>query len=214
MVYHTSRAAIVLAQGDAEYTIPRQFSTRAAECSLLEYVLDAVWTVADELYVVFDHDPDLRLVEAIAPFGVKIVVSQGRSDHVANMAAGFRASKAELCLVTPDNVPFLKPNVVFALFDAARGFDAAIPRWKDGRIEPLLGVYRRKAFLRAAAQNPKAGHAASVLDNLYAVRFVRVEDELQQLDPELHSFFRVQTRNDLARARRLATLRAKRSHPR
>lgn len=198
-----------MASGSEKRVLPRQFIQPQENCTLLEYVLDAIWTVSDEIYVVFEAEPTLKLIESIAPFGVKIVVSKDASSRVAGMTAGFKASKSEHCFVAPDNVPFLKPNVIFALYEAARGYDAAIPKRADGNIDPVIGVYRRKSFLRVVSQSQSAAELGAILDNLYAIRFVHIEEELKPLDPELQSFFTVNTSEDLRRARRLASTKFK-----
>jgi len=205
-MYHAGRTALVLITGYEDATIPMQFSENESESSVIEYVLNAVWTVVDHIYVAFDYEPNLKLVESIAPFGVKIIVSKDREDMVSIMATGLQAVKSELCLVISGNMPFVKPNVIFALFEAARGYDVAIPRWPDGRIDPLLAVYRCKSFLRVVEQNLDAKDPADVIDNLYAVRYVDIDKELRQLDPDLNSFFKVKTSEDVEEARRIATM--------
>ena len=102
--------------------------------------------------------------------------------------------------------PFLKPSVLFQLFESARGFDAAIPRWKDGKTEPLLSVYSRKAFLRASS-GIKRKTLPGLVSNLYGVSYVGIEEFILPLDPELHSFFRVRGDGDLRKARAIASSR-------
>ncbi|MFQ6135137.1 MAG: molybdenum cofactor guanylyltransferase [Nitrososphaerales archaeon] len=200
-----NRTAVVLVTGMEDVTIPTQFSENDSESRLIEYVLNAVWTVADQIFIVFDHEPDLKLVEAIAPFGVKIIVATENAGLLSTMSMGIEASKSELCFVIPGNTPFIKPNLIFALFEAARGYDASIPKWPDGRIDPLLAVYRRKAFLRVVETNKGATTPLDIVDRLYAIRYVDVEKELKQLDPDLNSFFKINTDEDVQKARNIAT---------
>jgi molybdopterin-guanine dinucleotide biosynthesis protein A len=114
-----------------------------------------------------------------------------------------RACNSEDCLVATVSRPFLKPNVAFKLFEAIGSHDAAVPRWKDKTTEPLLAVYRKKPFLKAA---PKArgGRMDSVIDDLYAVTFVEIEETLRPLDPDLLSFFKVKTDADFKKAKIIA----------
>ncbi len=205
MLITQARSAIVIADGDERRLMPKKFSNEGGESCLLEYVLDSVWTVADEIYVVFQNEPDLGLVESIAPFGVKILI-QKKGLLTARLEAGFKATRSEHCLVVQDNHPFVKPNVIFALFEAARGHDAAIPRWSDGRVEPLLAVYRRQTFLRINAQIKDSDDPGRIVDLLYAVRFVEIEEELSPLDPGLNTFFAVNNEQDLQQAKLLATV--------
>ncbi len=180
---HQSRVAII-PDGAHELGLSAAYLDKAKESTLIEYVLDSVWTVADQIYVIFSKEPDLKVVETIAPFGVKIIVQGRRSSSLSGLASGLNALKSESVFIIPSTVPFIKPNFIFALFDGARNHDAAIPRWSDGRIEPLLSVYARK---RARAH------------------------ELKSLDPDLYSFLYVNSKKDLPKARRIASLAMK--HP-
>lgn len=186
--------------------LPSRFGD-SANSNLLQYVLDSVWTVADDILVIFNKEPDLPLIESVAPFGVKVVLDKGGSSPFSRVATGFRASSSENCLVVSSSAPFVKPNVLFELFEGIHGFDAAVPRWKNGKIEPLLSVYSRKAFLRAGS-HLKKHTMGSLVDNLYDVAFIDIEKQLKELDPELYSFFRVESAADLKKARRIATTKA------
>jgi molybdenum cofactor guanylyltransferase len=198
-----------------EKTISRQFSPDE-KGMLLEYVLDSVWTVADELTVVFKNEPDLSMIETISPFGARVVNVHRGENPTSAMLSAFRSSKAEHCLLVTERVPLLKPNVVLALFEAVRGFDLAIPKWEDGRLEPLLAVYRGKALLRLASSlktflNPEVAEAMKTLsDQLFDVKFLSVESDLREMDPDLDSFFRVDDEASLIQARTKASVRGSR----
>ena len=209
------RGAIVYASGMEQETISRQFSPDE-NGTLLEYVLDSVWTVADELNVAFKNDPDLSVVESISPFGARIFNASGEENSVDPILSAFKNSKAELCILATEKVPLLKPNVVLALFNAAQGYDLAIPRWNDGRLEPLLAVYRGKALLRLASSKIIPSGASvdaameSFVNHLFDVKYVSIEEELAELDPELDSFLKVVDGNSLTLARSKASVRGTR----
>jgi molybdenum cofactor guanylyltransferase len=207
-----ARSAIVYSDGKEQKTISRHFSPDE-KGTLLEYVLDSVWTVADELVVVFSKEPDLSIIEAISPFGARIInVPNGGSPFSAILSA-FRSLTAEHSILVTETVPLLKPNVALALFDAAQGFDLSIPRWKDGRVEPLLAVYRSKALLRLSASlntQPTIDLFAamnSLATQLFDVKYLSVEKELAELDPELDSFLKVEDDESLSQARAKASVR-------
>ena len=206
----SARGAIIFATGLEERTISRHFQPEESG-TLLEYVLDSVWTVADELFVVFKSEPKLSLVEAISPFGVKILNSS--SDPIDAISSAFRAAKSEHCLFTTEQVPLLKPNVVLSLFEATRGSDAAIPRWSDGRIEPTLAVYRKNAFIRLVkkSRNSLSNNVEvafkSLAGMLFDTNYVSIEKELKELDPELDSFLKVKNDKSLRKAREKANIK-------
>ncbi len=203
-----NKCALILTDGNEGKTLPSRFG-EPSKSTLLEYVLDSVWTVADEIFVIFGREPRLATVESVAPFGVKAVIDRNGSTVFSMLMAGFRASSSESCLVVESSAPFVKPNVLFHLYESIRGFDAAIPKWKNGKTEPLLSAYSRKAVLRAAAGIGRRT-LPSLVDNLYDVCFVGVEDLFIPIDPDLDSFFRVKDESDLRRARQIASSRVRR----
>ena len=172
--------------------------------------------MADELFVVFSREPKLSMIEAISPFGVKVLTVPRNQSAVRSIADAFKSSKSEYCLLATERVPFLKPNVALALFECASGNDSAIPKWADGKVEPMLAVYRKNAFTRlvTSLKQPFGSNVskeiASVAEQLFDVKFVSVEGDLMELDPELDSFFQVKDEKSLLAAREKASIKGKR----
>jgi molybdopterin-guanine dinucleotide biosynthesis protein A len=212
MVLQNSRGAIIYAGGMEDRTISSHFSPDE-EGTLLEYVMDSVWTVADELNVVFSKEPQLSVVEAIFPFGAKVLTTPKDESPMVAITEAFGSASSEHCLIVSERAPLLKPNVALALFESARGYDLCIPRWRDGRIEPLLAVYRRNVFLRltAARKTPFSNDIRSelegLIEQLFAVKYLSVEEELAELDPELDSFLEVKDEDSLNEARAKSSAR-------
>jgi molybdopterin-guanine dinucleotide biosynthesis protein A len=158
-------------------------------CTALEYALDSLWTVTDEIFVILGPDPDLSVIERIAPYGVKVIIeSNDSSDGISGIASGMKAARSEHVLITRGDTPFLKPNVVLQLFAAAKGYDAAIPRWKDQTMEAYLAVYCRKTLLKVIERLGLTGSLETIISNLYTLRYLDIESELREVDPELQSF--------------------------
>jgi molybdopterin-guanine dinucleotide biosynthesis protein A len=210
--FSSRRGAVIYASGMENKTIARQFEPEE-EGTLLEYVLDSVWTVADELFIVFSQEPSLPLIEAISPFGVKVLTVGKKQSPILAVSDAFRTSKSECSILVTERIPFLKPNVALALFEASYGNDAAIPRWKNGALEPMLTVYKRNAFTRVVgSQKDKFGNnlyndLSTLANQLFDVRFLSIENELRDLDPELDSFFQVKDERSLREARQKVSAR-------
>lgn len=101
------------------------------------------------------------------------------------------------------DAPFLKRGVVEAVL-AAIGpqTDVVVPRTAAG-CEPLCAAYSRRC-LEPAAAHLRAGKF-KILLALKKMRFTYVPEEtLRRLDPQLLSFFNVNTPEDLAAAEALA----------
>ncbi len=200
----TSKCALIIADGREEALLPGRFDSKESSSTLIEYVLDSVWTVVDEIIIIFNKEPDLSLIESIAPFGVKVAIDKEGSGTLSKVMVGLRACNSEDCLVVTVSNPFIKPNVIYQLFQEVKTHDAAIPRWADGTLEPLLAVYKRRPFLKAAAGRER-DDLKTLIDDLFAVTFVQIEENLKPLDPDLLSFFRVKDDEDFSRARTIAS---------
>lgn len=214
MPANSERGAIIYATGMEERTISRHFAPEE-NSTLLEYVLDSVWTVADELFVVFNNEPSYSIIEAISPFGVKVLTVSNARNAILTIADAFKSSRSEHSLLVTECVPLLKPNVALALFESARNNDSAMPRFEDGRVETMLAVYRRNAFTRLVDSWKKPfgsniqKEMALLSEQLFDVGYLAVE-ELREIDPELDSFLQVKDEKTLFEARQKASIKAKR----
>ncbi|MGI0092094.1 MAG: molybdenum cofactor guanylyltransferase [Nitrososphaerales archaeon] len=215
MVKGNPRGAIIFAGSMKEKTISRHFSPDE-KGTLLEYVLDSVWTIADELMVVFESEPKLSLVEAISPFGAKVLTIPDGQNSLTTLTEAFKMSDAEYVLLTTERLPLLKPNIALSLFENVHGNDLAIPKWTTGKIEPLFAVYHKSAFLKLAGQlkGPQrkddiGSMLLGLIEQLFDVKYLSVEKELKEIDPELDSFLEVKDEKSLSLARSKATVRGK-----
>jgi molybdopterin-guanine dinucleotide biosynthesis protein A len=107
------------------------------------------------------------------------------------------------------DTPFLKKEVVETVLDSLEpGIDLVIPQTSAG-LEPLCAAYSQRC-LKAAEEH--------ILQNKFKIQMAlsgkRIkkipEDVLRQKDPELRSFFNVNSPEDLARAERVVKSEMKR----
>jgi molybdopterin-guanine dinucleotide biosynthesis protein A len=153
------------------------------------------------------HAPPLRTV---LPQGVALRTDARKiQSPLVGFVAGADALASEYVAFLPCDLPLLSPALLAALFDAAAGHDAAIPRWPDGRIEPMVAVYLRTPARDAALEALEAGDRANtdLIRRLLDVVYIPVE-KLRAVDPALDSFVNVNTPADLkAVERRLRSRR-------
>lgn len=199
-------------------------SRLGAEKSLLEFEERPLicWTAeklslaADEIVVVArDEAHARRLEEIIAGSAPNLKVepkiiftwdSVPGYGPVAGLCAGMRQAHGIFAFATGCDLPFLNPQVIerlFELADGEKGYEAAVPVQPNGFFEPLHSVYHREKMLLACEQAVKKAERRihAPLQNL-TVSCVRVE-LLLPLDPDLLTFFNLNTREDLERARAL-----------
>jgi molybdopterin-guanine dinucleotide biosynthesis protein A len=166
--------------------------------TIIERIVDAVRPLVDELIAVVNDDalvgrPELRVVRDPDP----------HAGVLPALRAGLEAARGELCLVIAGDMPFVSGPLLERLADLADGYDLALPV-VDGQAEPLHAVYRREQCIPAIEAALARGERRMIAFH----RDVRVrevaEQELRRVDPQLRSFFNVNTAEDLEEARRLA----------
>jgi molybdopterin-guanine dinucleotide biosynthesis protein A len=208
------RSAVILAGGNGRRL--------GAEKSLLEFEGKPLigWTVerlsmtADEIVVVArDEAHAHRLQGIISDFAhaaaePKVTFTWDRVagfGPVAGLSAGMKEASGSLAFATGCDLPFLNLQVIERLFELAgeEDYDAAVPVQPNGFFEPLHCVYHRKKMLlaceRAMEKAERRIHAP-----LQELRVRRVcVDLLRPLDPDLLTFFNLNTREDLEKARAL-----------
>lgn len=165
------------------------------EDTLLGWVARRVGLVCPRVLVVA-REPD-------AYPGFEVVVDRFPGcGPLGGLHAGLLEARTEVGLCVACDLPFLEPALLSLLLDRVRGYDAAVPL-VGGRPEPLCAAYRREVagvaedLLRSTSS--ARGRAMQDLLERLRVRSVS-EEELRAVDPELVSFWNVNTFEDYRRA--------------
>jgi len=96
------------------------------------------------------------------------------------------------------DMPFVRPELISALWQSRADYDAVIPVWREKR-QPLCGVYSRACvgMIRASIEADSLG-ISRLFDDL-RTRFM-LEGEVAGVDPLGLSFMDIDTREDYERA--------------
>ncbi len=118
---------------------------------------------------------------------------------------GIEAAKHEVVFACSCDLPLIDGRTARELCAMLDGYDAVIPKI-GGRMQPLCAVYNRRC---AAALSSMSARGVTRVRDIAQVVNVRIVDEveLRRFDPELRSFFNVNTREDYQQALRLAGLK-------
>ena len=170
---------------------------------LICHVIEGVSGLSDEVLVVIARDaPRNDFVKALPDY-VRVINDEpeGKSPLIGIITA-LREVKSRYAVVLTCDIPFVNSQVIKLLLKHAENVDAVVPRWKTGHLEPLQAVYCREPTLDGAEKALHEGSlsTADLVNKLARVIFVSIEDEIKIIDPELRTFFNVNTREDLARA--------------
>jgi molybdopterin-guanine dinucleotide biosynthesis protein A len=200
---NSTAAIIILAGGLGSRLGANKPFQRLAGKPLVTHVIDRVSGLSDEFVVVVARDASRAEFLRAVPEPVKVINDQleGKSPLIGIVTA-LRTITSQYAVVLSCDVPFVSKPVIQLLLERALRTDAAVPRWKSGRLEPLQAVYRSEPMLREAEEARSEGYLspADVINRLAKVTYVSVEDELRQLDPGLATFFNVNTKDDVAKA--------------
>jgi len=199
----STRAVIVLAGGLGSRLGTNKPLRQLAGKPLINHVIDRVSSLSNEIIVVIARDASRSEYSKILPSSVRIINDEpaGKSPLVGIVTA-LRATKVEFAVILTCDIPFVNRNVVKLLLERAANAEAAVPRWKEGQLEPLQAVYLRESTLPEAEEALANGRLAptDLLNSLRKIVYVSIEDEIKPLDPELRTFFNVNTRQDLEKA--------------
>ena len=169
-----------------------------AGATTLDRVRAALAPLVAETIVVCNDDapagtPSVRLVRDPEP----------HAGVLPALLAALSEATQPLGVLVACDMPFLNPALLRRLLELGSDHDVVIPA-VGGQLQPMHAVYRRDRCRDAIAAALARGdrRMISFLDGL---RVRRVDEaEARALDPELRSFFNINTPEDLAEARRLA----------
>jgi molybdopterin-guanine dinucleotide biosynthesis protein A len=198
---NSSCAVILLAGGLASRLGSDKALQPLAGKPLAIRIIERLPDVYQELFVVIARNSLRSEYTAVLPEFVQVINDEpeGKSPLVG-ITTGLRATKSQFAVVLSCDIPFVSGNVIRLLLDRALNADAAIPRSREGHLEPLQAVYRRQSMLRQAEQALSRGQLSPLdaIKNLTRVAYVSIEDELKRIDPGLRTFFNVNTQEDVA----------------
>lgn len=209
------RSAIILAGGNSRRLGAEKALLEFEGKPLICWTAEKLLLAADEIVVVA-RDPAHagRLEEIISDFAaarqgaVFTWDSVAGYGPVAGLCAGMKEASGSLAFATGCDLPFLNSQVIERLFELAdekEGYDAAVPVQPNGFFEPLHCVYHREKMLAACERAIKKAERR-IHAPLQELCINRVSMELlRPLDPDLLTFFNLNTREDLERARALWT---------
>jgi len=195
-------SAIVLAGGFSSRFGQDKGVLKLAHKPLIKHVVDAVSPIVNEIIVVTSSQERITQYAKVMTADVQFVIDMYESNSpLIGALTGFRYAHGEYSLLLPFDTPFVSKEVVSLLFELCLNKSAAIPRWPNCQIEPLHAVYQTEPALEAARTAVAEGklNLRAMIEKLTEVRYVSTL-VIQQLDPQLRTFFNINTPADLKRA--------------
>jgi molybdopterin-guanine dinucleotide biosynthesis protein A len=196
------KSAIILAGGVSSRFGQDKGLLQLANKPLIKHVLDAISTIVDEKMVVASSKVQAENYANVLGSDVNVLIDvDDAQSPLIGALTGFKEAHGRYALLLSCDTPFVSNDVISLLFELCINRNAVIPRWPNGYIEPLQAVYCAKPACEAAKNALSEGklNMQSMVDRLCSVRYVSTL-VLQQLDPELRTFFNINTPLDLKKA--------------
>ena len=172
------------------------------EKPLISHVVKAVNSLRDEIIVVISRDKAAKEYEAILPKKARLVFDRSSykdiKTPILGLLTGCLFSTSEYILCLPCDSPYIEKKVIQILIKESNSYDAVIPRWESGFIEPLHATYKRISTIIAAekALNEKKMDMRTLINNLKKVKYIPIE-QFKKADPNLKTFININRPEDL-----------------
>ncbi|MGD9143222.1 MAG: molybdenum cofactor guanylyltransferase [Dehalococcoidia bacterium] len=193
-------SCIILAGGKSLRLGHDKVIERLGNTTLLEKVISRIDSFSQEIVIVtaekrdfeqFSGNPKVKTVTDILP---------GRGS-LGGIYTGLVNSSFSYNFVIAADMPFLNRELIGYMIGTAEGFDYVIPRM--GKFyEPLHAIYSKNCISPIEDMINRDRRVIIELFDYVKVRYVDTE-EIDRFDPEHLSFFNINTKQDLERARKI-----------
>lgn len=196
-------AAVILANETSKELPEDKGITLLVNKPLIKHVYNSVHSIVDEVIIVTNSQERAEKYAAVLPKAAKFVIATGQmaDSPLSGAIAGFEAVQSKYTLLLPYDSPLVNKELAMLLLDLAGGKTAVVPRNVDNEMEPLCAVYQTKIALETAKKLTDEGidDLQTLVEKLRGVRYIS-KMIVEQIDPELHSFFSINSLLDLKRA--------------
>lgn len=197
------RSAVILAGGAGSRLGTEKALLEFGGRPLICWTAEKLKMAADEVIVVARNANQAAVLQELICNVVFTCDSVFGFGPVAGLLSGMRCARGSLAFATGCDLPFLNVKVIEKLFELAEGYDAAVPIRPNGLKEPLHAVYDREKMLLACEEALENGERR-IQAPLRRIRANYVSVDLfRQIDPQLMTFFNINTHEDLEEAQRL-----------
>lgn len=168
-------------------------------------VLEAVKDVVEEIILVLrDEEQFMQYEKVLEDFktnfagnihiSMDIVKDQG---PLAGILTGLLQISSDYALAIPCDSPFISRSFLERMFGFEDDFDAVVPKWSDGRLEPLHSLYNRRIVVLIKQQLDEEKRDVKSLFKYLRVKYV----EAESLDETGRTFWNINRPQDITKIR-------------
>ncbi len=176
---------------------------------MIEWVIDTAYQISEKVAVIVRDEEQVKSYSDIFSKNypsLQIIADMEGFGHspLVGIATSARIIEDDLILVLPCDTPYVKEDVLKLLVDKANDFDAISPLWPDGKIEPLIAIYRREHVLLCypALLSLRRWRPDDIMRGSKKSYLINVEN-IKEFDKELNSFFNINYPEDIKVKKRI-----------
>jgi molybdopterin-guanine dinucleotide biosynthesis protein A len=195
----------ILAGGQSNrFQSPKAFAEVLGK-PLILHTFEACKAHTDEVFIVVHTNEDRAQFAKYFPVDqiVVDVVEEPVCPLVGALTAFKHASKPYTQLLPCDS-PLVHPIFFEILWSMVEGYQAAVPRWPNGWIEPLHSIYHTESAAQVAEDclTKNEFRMRALIAALDRVIYLST-NALQHFDPKLQTFLNVNTPADLQKLKKI-----------
>jgi len=194
--------SIVLAGGRSSRFGKEKHTEMVAGKSLIERTISHLSSLSAEILIVISNRQSRPSFSSYAEAKIVVDLYPGKG-ALGGIYTGLVYSTSFHNLAVACDMPFLNLDLLRYMIDLSPDFDVVMPRIGELK-EPLHTVYTKNCLLPMERLLNEGNLKITDLLDLVRVRYVE-KGEIDRFDPEHLSFFNINTRADLERARMLAS---------
>jgi len=164
-----------------------------------QYIIDSIYSIFQELFdeIILVTNNPMAYIHLDATIVTDIFPTRS---SLTGLHAGLNYSSNNYSFIVACDTPFLKKELIGAIINHIEpNVDAVVPETSKG-LEPLFAVYSKKCLKPIEHQlNQKKLKVRSFLKKVRTTFFP--ENKIREIDPDLKSFFNINTPDDLAIAK-------------
>ncbi len=199
------RSGVILSGGKSSRIGQEKGLVQLEGRPLVTWVIEQLREAVDEIIVVVGSKEIIPLYWEVVPSDVRVVSDCYLEDSpMIGLITGLREAKGEYTVVCACDMPFIDPVIVDLLFCVSHGLNGAILVKPNGWFEPLPSVYHVSNCLSYAERQRSLGEMRirKVLESIDDVVYLPLE-KLRSIDPNLVSFFDLDTMESVEAAKQL-----------
>ena len=190
------RTGIILAGGDSKRIGTDKGLIDLDGKPLIGYVIESLRPVVDEIIVVVGSEARVSVYKNAVEGDVRVVPDMyDDGSPLIGLITGLTHARGDYAVVAACDMPFINSDLVDLLFLLSFELNGTLLIKPNGWVEPLPAIYKVDISKKRAVQLRNEGdlRLRKVLETLPDVARIQME-RLRVIDPELRSFFDLDTR--------------------